>query len=234
MLWQDENKTKDEYVIPDDIVDISYSIRCKQLPTTHAWELSQALYHALPWLQQEQTAGIHQIHGATSGNGWLRPPDGEIMHLSKRTRLSIRIPSQRIDDANRLVGQELDIAGYQLEVGTASVKKLSPLATIFSRYVVVPDGADEEAFVQWVVDELKSRDIHIRKLLCGIGHTITLPGTAIETRSVMIADLDKPDSISIQQQGIGPNRHFGCGIFMPHKGIRAVGETEEKSHFSGT
>lgn len=234
MLWQDENKSKNEYVVPDDIVDISFHILCKQVPTTHAWELSQALYSVLPWLKQEQSAGIHQIHGATTGNGWERPADGETIHLSKRTRMSIRLPKLRIDDVNQLVGKVLDIAGHKLEVGEASVKKLSPFSTIFSRYVVVPEGADEDTFVQWLVDELKTRDIHIRKLLCGIGHTIATPEADFEVRSVMIADLDKPTSIAIQQSGIGPNRHFGCGIFMPHKGISAVGEAEDKSHFSGT
>jgi len=74
----------------------------------------------------------------------------------------------------------------------------------------------------------------VRKLLCGIEHTISTPDGDIETRSVMIADLDKAASLSLQQTGVGPGRHLGCGIFLPHKGIRAVGETEDKSHFTGT
>jgi hypothetical protein len=71
-------------------------------------------------------------------------------------------------------------------------------------------------------------------MLCGIGHTISTPDGDIETRSVMIADLDKASSLSLQETGVGPGRHYGCGIFLPHKGIRAVGETEDKSHFTGT
>jgi hypothetical protein len=50
----------------------------------------------------------------------------------------------------------------------------------------------------------------------------------------MIADLDKPTSLKLQEKGVGEGRHLGCGIFLPHKGIRAVGETEDKSHFTGT
>ena len=70
--------------------------------------------------------------------------------------------------------------------------------------------------------------------LCGIGHEIHTLDGAVETRSLMIADLDKPTSIQLQEQGVGPLRHFGCGIFLPHKGIRAVGAEEDRSHFSGT
>lgn len=133
-----------------------------------------------------------------------------------------------------LIGAKMDVAGYEIEIGAVIEKPLNPLATLFSRYVVVPDGLDEDGFMQWVVDELAQRDIKLRKMLCGIDHTIHTPDKDIETRSLMMADLDKQASIALQEQGIGAHRHLGCGIFMPHKGIKAVGETEDKSHFSGT
>ncbi|MDH5711053.1 MAG: type I-MYXAN CRISPR-associated protein Cas6/Cmx6 [Gammaproteobacteria bacterium] len=233
MLWEDEDK-KPDYVIPDNVVDLSFKISCKQLPTMHAWELSQAIHEILPWLADEPEIGIHQIHGATTGNGWERPADGELMHLPKRTRMNMRVPRSRLEDTMVLVGKKIDIAGYQVEIGPASEKRLNPLGTLFARYVVVPEGLGEDGFMQWVVDELAGRDIRLRKMLCGITHTIHTPEKPVETRSLMMADLDKAASISLQEQGIGEHRHMGCGIFMPHKGIKAVGETEDKSHFSGT
>ena len=168
------------------------------------------------------------------GNGWERPPDGELIHLSKRSKMSLRVPKHRIDDANQLTGQVLDIAGCQVEVGKAISKLMHPLPTVFARYVVVPEGQDETEFTYWVADELSQRGIALNKLLCGISHQLNLPDGSYETRSVMIADLDQATSVSLQEDGIGPFRHYGCGIFLPQKGIRAVGETEDKSHFSGT
>ncbi len=233
MLWEEDPRLQD-YVVPEDVVDISFKLNCKMLPTTHAWPLQQALYRALPWLPDEPRAAIHQIHGASSGNGWERPPDGELIHLSKRSRMSLRVPSHRVEAARELVGQTLDIDGYPVGVGAAMVKLLQPLPTLFARYVVVPDGMDENRFVDWVVQELAEHDINIRKMLCGISHVVSTPEQEFETRSVMIADLGKPESISLQEIGLGPGRHLGCGIFMPQKGIRAVGEAEDKSHFTGT
>lgn len=233
MLWEDDEK-KPDFVMPDNVVDLSFKISCKQLPTMHAWELSQAMYEILPWLVDEPEVGIHQIHGATSGNGWERPPDTELMHLSKRTRMNMRVPRTRLEEVMVLVGKTIDIAGYQVEIGKPGEKMLNPLGTLFSRYVVVPEGLDEDGFMQWVVDELAERDIKLRKMLCGITHTIHTPEKSLETRSLMMADLDKETSVALQEQGIGEHRHLGCGIFMPHKGIKAVGETEDKSHFSGT
>ena len=233
MLWEDDDK-KQEFIVPDDVVDLVFRINCKQIPTTHAWELQQAMYEALPWLESESEVGIHQIHGAASGNGWERPPDGELMHLAHRARMYLRVPRDKIEHARKLTGTTLDIDGYTVEVGDADVKLLNPIQTIFARYVIGPEGIDEDGFLQWVVDELKQRDIQVRKMLCGINHVIKTPQGEQQTHSLMIADLDKPTSLKLQEKGIGPGRHLGCGIFLPHKGIRAVGETEDKTHFTGT
>jgi len=234
MHWEDNSKRENEFIVPDDVVDVSFKLICKQLPTTHAWELAQALYRALPWLEDEPEVGIHQIHGATSGNGWERPPDGELIHLSRRSRMRIRVPKQRIDATQSLTGKTLDIAGHALEVGESTIKPLQPLATLFARYVIVPYGQDEDGFLDTVAGELLQRGIRARKMLCGIGHNVSTPEQDFETRSLMIADLDKQTSIDLQETGIGPGRHLGCGIFLPHKGIKAVGETEDKVHFTGT
>ena len=233
MLWE-EDKEPAEFVTPDNVVDLSFKIECKQVPTTHAWALQQALYAALPWLSDEPEVGIHQIHGAASGNGWERPPDGELIHLSKRSRMHLRVPRERQQQVMDLQGVELDIDGCKLKIGKPSFKTLVPLANLYSRYVCVPDDLDESAFLEWVVAELHQRDIKPRKMLCGISHTISTPKNDIVTRSLMIADMGKVDSVALQEVGVGPNRHLGCGIFVPHKGIKAVGETEDKSHFSGT
>ncbi len=233
MYWQEDDK-KNDISTSDKVVDLSYKIDCKQIPTCHAWELSQALYQALPWIKGESEVAVHQIHGATSGNGWERPPDGELIHLSKRTRMHLRVPSKRVDDAKELVGQTLDVSGHSVLVGKMTTKLIDPFSTIFARYIVLQKDMDEDAFLQWVADEMNSRGIQARKLLCGMGHEFEANGEIIETRSLMIADLDKLSSVQLQEVGIGLHRHMGCGIFVPHKGIKAVGETEDKSHFSGS
>lgn len=232
MLWEDEAK-KEEYVVPENVLDLSFKIDCKHLPVSHATELFQALHNLLPWLTEEPQAAIHQIHGATSGNGWERPADDELIHLSRRSRMTLRMPSHRVDGVGKLVGKSFDIAGNPVKIGDFNVKTLMPQAVIFARYVAMPHGMDENEFLQWAVDLFKQRDVRVRKMLCGMGHAIQTPEGTVETRSLMVADLDKPTSISLQEQGIGPLSHYGCGIFLPHKGIRAVGNEEDRSHFSG-
>ena len=40
----------------------------------------------------------------------------------------------------------------------------------------------------------------------------------------MLADLDVEEAVILQQRGIGRHKKMGCGLFIPHKGIKAVHE----------
>ncbi len=228
MYWQE--KTPDQpFQVPDDIVDLSFNIDCRCLPLDHAHALSQALHQALPWLEAEQNAGIHAIHGAASGNGWYRPEDpiNELLQVSRRTRMTLRLPKARVKEAEGLIGQTLDIAGYPLTLGKASIRKLSPLGTLFSRYVIAAEEQSEEHFMDGLVTALEAMGIAVRRMMCGKTHRLSMPEGARFTRSVMIADLAVEDSIRLQQQGLGSGRKLGCGLFIPHKGIDPVGQKDD-------
>ncbi len=224
MFWTEEENSKEKFVIPEDVVDLLFKLDCKMLPVEHAYTLSQAIKSVLNWIETEELAGIHQIHVAESGNGWMRPEDplNEVLHLSRRTRLSLRVPKQRIEDAKQLTGQTLDIEGFSLTIGEASIKPLSDLSPLFSRYVICDIELSEEQFLNSVAEQLQSMDIPVKKMMAGKQHIIKTPDTNFYTRSLMVAELDKVHSVRLQQCGIGPGRHLGCGIFLPQKGIKPV------------
>lgn len=229
MFWQeDEDKTL-PYRAPDDILDLSFAIQCKQLPLDHAWALSQAVHAALPWLQEEEVAGIHTIHVAESGNGWLRPDDTKHQMLlpSRRTRMSLRIPKHRITDSRKLTGKTLDIDGYPLTVGAAKEKSLLNASVVFARYVLSDTGETEPDFLQRMAQEIKElASFKVKKMMCGTSNTIDTPDGLLHTRHLMIADLDNDSSIRLQQYGLGGGRKLGCGLFMPHKSIKTLKPTE--------
>ncbi len=226
MFWNEE-ESKEEFKVSDDVVDLVFKLDCKMLPLEHAYALSQAIQSVLDWIETDELAGIHQIHVAESGNGWMRPedPTNEVLHLSRRTRMSIRVPKERIEDAKQLTGKTLDIDGYKLTIGDASIKLLSELSPLFSRYVICDAELSEEQFLMAVAEQLQAMDIPVKKMMAGKQHVIQTPDETIYTRSVMVADLDKEHSVRLQQRGIGPGRHLGCGIFLPQKGIKPVKDT---------
>ena len=236
MLWEEDKKNL-PFVVPDDVADLVFKIGCKQIALDHAHDLSQALMAALPWLEEEDRAGVHLIHGASTGNGWHRPEakDGEgFIYLSQRSKMHLRMPKDRYEDIKSLVGQTINVGGNELLVGDYQIKPLTSLGTLFSRYIVLHENEQEDQFIERVSVEMKAIGIHLKKALCGTGDEFTLPSGKVRTASLMVADLDPDEAVILQQKGIGDGRKMGFGLFIPHKGINPVGDMSEQSHFSGT
>jgi CRISPR-associated protein Cas6 len=226
MYWE-EAKRKQRNTVPDDVIDVVFGIACRTLPVDHAYSLSQAVCKELSWSDDEPNAAVHTIHVAASGNGWYRPDTGDqLLYPSRRTKLALRIPKHRIDDAQSLSGKTLDIEGHELTVKDMSQKMLSEITTLFARYVVGRQDQEEMDFLADVKAALDDMDIQPKKMLCGIESTLESPHGPLVARSLMIADLTFDESIKLQQQGLGDYQWMGCGIFLPHKDINEIGETQ--------
>jgi len=229
MRWV-ETSNEEAVAFAPDVVDVAFRLSGRWLPVDHACALRSAVVKALPWLEDEPAAGIHSIHGAASGNGWERPGHGtgEMLSLSRRTRLVLRVPVRREEATSELCERRLDIDGCEVVTGARQPRPLKPAGTVFARYVVDQEGGDEERFVQRVASALEALSVPARKLLCGRSHRIVSAQRALTARSLMIADLGPKESLAVQCRGIGPDRLLGCGLFVPHKNIgpvrRAMGD----------
>lgn len=229
MFWQEDEDKSLPYKAADDVLDLSFATQCKELPIDHAWALSTAIMQQLPWLAEEKGAGVHQIHVAQSGNGWMRPDDteNETLRPSHRTRLVLRIPKTRLQDAKALVGQTLSIQGYPLTVKKPRKKPLLHASVIFSRYVVSNKNEAENDFLARMANEYMAlTGKKIKKMLCGKATLLRTDQDVLITRHLMIADQSNEDSITLQQVGLGTGRLMGCGLFLPHRGIKSLHATE--------
>lgn len=234
MLWEEDKKEK-SFVVPDDIADLSFKLDCQRIAIDHAHDLSQALISALPWLADEDQAGVHLIHGASSGSGWQRPEDdGEgFIHLSRRSRMQLRLPKTRYGDVESLIGQTLEVGEYEVSVGQYQVKPFTSTSTLFARYVALQDNETEDQMLERIAAEMRDMGVNLRKALCGIGHAFKFPDAVVQTVSLMVADLDPEESVILQQKGVGSGRKHGFGLFIPHKGINPVADASHQTHFSG-
>ena len=203
-----------------DVVDAAFAIECRSLPVDHAFALSQAILAALPWFADEPQAGLHTVHGAASGAGWQRP-EGEdaMLQLSHRTRLVLRLPENRLQDAAALTGRTLDIAGFPMRVGRLSPRPLLRIASLFSRGVIFEDAADEPAFVAAAIEGLRALGVQASTMLCGRDVTLATPQRSYRTRSLMVTVATPAQSLALQRQGLGEARKLGCGLFIPHKDV---------------
>jgi len=220
VYWQEEDDKVHPPQVPDEVVDVNFKVACRALPLDHAHALSEAVLAVLPWLHDEPLAAVHLIHGAESGNGWLRPEDPDaLLYPSRRTRFTLRVPRHRVAQVQELAGHTLDVGGYPLTLREPHVRELSPLTTVFSRHVV-SDQEHEAAFLDAMAAQLREGlDIRVRKMVAGRAHHHRFPEGTVRTRSLMIDGLRVEESVRLQQHGLGPGRLQGFGIFLPHKAV---------------
>lgn len=224
MYWQIDEDDK-EKPLSDNVLEVVFAIHCRSLPVDHAYALSQCVQNALPWFKQESLAGMHTIHVAESANGWMRPdgPD-QVLHPSRRSKFILRVPKSLYEQTASLVGQTFIIDDHTLTITKASSRKLSDITTLFSRYVVSPHPETEDEFIERMVSELEALHILPKKLLCGIPRSIDMPQGELLTRSLLLADLSKKESVKVQESGLGSHRYMGCGLFVAHKDVNQISE----------
>lgn len=229
MFWQDYDDNNDAKPLAEGVQDLLFSIDCKTLPLDHGYVLSEQIQQYLPWISEEPLAAIHQIHVAESANGWMRPddPEQDVLCVSRRTKLTIRLPESRLEDVQALIGKSLDIHGHTLTVGEFRTRKLSRLTTLFARYMDTQGTEDETLFLNNMAQKLREMDIQIKKMMSGKLQSHQTPSGVVLTRKLMVSDLDVAQSLMLQEQGMGDRQLMGIGIFIPHKGIDAVNKKQD-------
>ena len=224
-MWQ-EKKEKKSIADQSDMVDLSFGVNCRELPYDHAYELSSELINLVPEIKNDKRNAIQTLHGPMSGNGWVRA-DGENIFLSKRAKLYMRINKNQIEDIQKIEGKTIKLFGNELNIGKCKTKKFLIVKDLFCRFVNCNEDIPEDKFLEDVQKELGRYDVHINKALCGQSKRISFGDNSLYTRSLMIADLTKIESLRLQEEGLGTQRLFGCGIFLPHKSIDAVSNFKE-------
>ena len=225
-MWQEEEE-KRPIADSSDMTDLSFSVDCRELPYDHAYELSSEILNLVPEIINDKRNAIQTLHGPMSGNGWVRP-DSENIPLSKRAKLIIRINKNQLNDIkNNIEGKEISLFGNTLKIGRSKVKNFLVVKDLFCRFVMSDHKTSEDDFLNIIQNELRGLNINIRKALCGRSMVISFGEKTLYTRSLMIADLSKEDSLKLQEEGVGDKKLYGCGIFLPHKSIDAVNNFKE-------
>lgn len=200
----------------DGVTDIMFSLRGSTVMPEYAAPLWQALRASLPWLAEEPAAAIHPLARVSRGQGAL--------FLGRHTRLILRLPQRRVAVAFELCGRTLDIGtSTKIEVGAASLRPLRPAAVQYSPLVTLGNASEAEFLVE--AERLLSGlgiDCH---LVCGKAQTVQGEESEgmLQGNSLMLHGLTLENSLRIQHAGLGAGRKLGCGIFVPHKTVAAVG-----------
>ncbi|MCX7155452.1 MAG: type I-MYXAN CRISPR-associated protein Cas6/Cmx6 [Rhodocyclales bacterium] len=198
------------------MVDVVFSLEDGTVGDDHSHSLSLAVRRALPWFDEEPEAGILPLSGLARGNDCMS-------FVGRRSRLVLRLPMRRVASADFLAGARLDLDGVALTVGASSIRPLFPArGVVYSHFVSV--GADDEMeFLERCTSLLAERGLK-PQLITGKARELHTAEGMVRGFSLMLHGLGAADSLAVQEAGLGAHRALGCGLFIPHKSVVAVGE----------
>ena len=117
-----------------------------------------------------------------------------------------RKPILNINDAIKLENETINVLGSNIKIGKSSIKTFLVVRDLICRFVLCDKNETEEDFLLGVKKELFSHGVLIKKAICGKAKSLTINGKDRFTRSLMIADLSKENSVLLQDSGLGAGR----------------------------
>jgi len=194
-------------------LDFAFAVAGDVIERDYPAQLYRALTLLLPWLEDEPLAGVHPMRGLTPC------PDG--MLVGGRTSIVLRVPEHRAAACAALQGADLKLPA-PLHVGRARRRELLPYPVLHSK-LVVTGAEDEAAFLHDVDASLAALGIDCATIVGRRGHLKVDDRQSLVGYSLMLHGLSEAHSLRAQEQGVGRERKLGCGLFVPHKSIAAVG-----------
>jgi CRISPR-associated protein Cas6 len=199
-------------ILPD-MIDLTFDLDGSNLPADYRYALWSALLRLVPQLAEEKLVGVLPLRSTVHGQSML---------LAKRAKLVVRMPVALAETAaSSLAGQQLDIAGSTLRLGTAKTRQIQPYPTIHAELVTGP--SDEVLFVEDIKKQMGELGV-TGKLICGKRVSVSSGQGTIHGYSLVLHDLKPEASLQLQYAGLGEDRQFGCGIFIPYKVITGLSE----------
>jgi CRISPR-associated protein Cas6 len=196
-----------------EMVDMVFDLEGSTLPASYRAALWDALLRLAPRLAEEKQVGVLPLRSAENSQDTL---------LAKRAKLVVRVPSTFAESAAAgLTGQQIDIAGSTIRIGSAKARTIQPYPTIHAQLVT---GSDNEVlFVEDIRNQMAELGV-AGKLICGKRFTVNDGQRPIHGYSLVLHDLKPEASLLLQYAGLGADRQFGCGIFVPYKVITGLSE----------
>ncbi len=196
-----------------DMVDMVFDLDGGMLPADYRFALWTALLRLVPRFAEEKRVGVLPLRSTVNSQGML---------LAKRAKLAIRMPTAFAGSAaSGLAGQQLDIAGSAMRVGAAKTRTIQPYPTIHAQ--LVTGSSDEVLFVEDIGKQMGELGV-TGKLICGKRLSVCSGQRDIHGYSLVLHDLKPEASLQLQYAGLGDDRQFGCGIFVPYKVITGLSE----------
>ena len=199
--------------LPNPYIDLKFPLTGHSIPFNHGYPLYGAISHQLSVIHNLDTLSIHPITG--------KPEFPHLLHITEDSYLCLRLPINQVPLIYRLAGKTLTLNQHKIRLGLPESQFITPHHHLYSRLVVIRGFDDPQPFLEAAQRQLNQRNITATFNLTTrlqsepIRRILNIKGKTLVGYGVKISDLNKQDSISLQEQGIGGKHKMGCGVFTP-------------------
>jgi CRISPR-associated protein Cas6 len=194
-------------------IELAFPVIGQNLPIDHGYQLYSALKYRLAQLKDWDDISIKTISGK------LAPHKKNEINLTERSRLLIRLPSDKVPFVYPFSGKSFTIGNHKIRLGIPEMNFLQPKSKLRSHIVIIRGYEEPESFLQAAqrqLDQLniqaeiklisdkdgnpKRKTIKVNQILVGFG--------------VEATNLSEEDSVILQEKGLGGKPKMGCGVFV--------------------
>jgi CRISPR-associated protein Cas6 len=190
-----------------EMIDVVFEISGGTLPASYPYALWGEISRLIPQLEEHENVGVIPLRMAESMQGMLLP---------KRAKLVLRLPLELAGVVSVLTQKQLRVAGIEMQLGSCKTRPIQHYPTLHAH--LVTGAEDEVMFVAEVESALAAMNVKA-SLICGKRHSLKDGEREIRGYSLVLHDLTPEGSLRVQYAGLGKERRFGCGIFVPYKVI---------------
>ena len=210
-----EEQKQHEHIdlIQNPYIELAFPVMGQSLPIDHGYQLYSALSHLQASLHDWSDMSIKTISGKLD-----RDRRNEL-NLTDRSKLLIRLPSEKVPFVYSFSGKSLTISKHKIRLGIPEMNFLQPKSRLRSHIVVIRGYEEPNGFLKAAKRQIEKLNIQTDlKLIYKKDGTPkpktirvkqTLVGFGIEANS-----LNETDSIILQEKGLGGKRKMGCGVFI--------------------
>ncbi|GAB4525437.1 MAG: type I-MYXAN CRISPR-associated protein Cas6/Cmx6 [Pleurocapsa sp.] len=208
-----EEQHEDIELIQNPYIELAFPVMGQSLPIDHGYQLYSALKYKLMQLKDWDDLSIKTISGK------LNPNKRNELNLTERSKLLIRLPSEKVPFVYTFSGKSLTIGKHKIRLGIPEMNFLQPKSVLRSHIVVIRGYEQPDTFLKAAKRQVEELNIKAEiKLIAKkdgtpkrktIAVKQTLVGFGIEANN-----LSETDSITLQEKGLGGKQKMGCGVFV--------------------
>lgn len=208
-----EKQHNDIELIQNPYIQLAFPVIGQALPIDHGYQLYSALKYRLMELKDWDDVSIKTISGKLDVNNRNQ------LDLTNRSKLLIRLPSEKVPFVYSFSGKFLNIGKQKIRLGIPEMNFLQPKSRLRSHIVVIRGYEEPKTFIEAAKRQIEALGIRASLKLISKKDGTTKPKT-LKVKQIIVGfgieanNLSETDSIVLQEKGLGGKQKMGCGVFV--------------------